>query len=159
MKWKIKKFTELSTRDLYEIYKARIDVFVVEQNCAFADVDEKDLTSLHLMCQDEFGKIIAYARIIATKQDTMIGRVLVRSEYRKSGMGKMLMEKALLSVACRYPEKDIRIQGQSYLKKFYESFGFVRTSDEYLEDGIGHYDMEINHQEVIKFTSHKFSGL
>ncbi len=142
MKWKTKRFTDLTTRELFEIYQARVAVFVVEQACAYREVDEQDLISLHLVAEDDVGVIVAYARLIPAKDNVKIGRVLVNQNYRDNGIGKILLQRAIETAQCRYPDCIIRLQAQSYLLDFYTKFGFRQVSANYLEDGIEHVDME-----------------
>ncbi|EJN93567.1 GNAT family N-acetyltransferase [Streptococcus ratti] len=140
--WKLKTFDELSTHELFAIYKVRTDIFVVEQNCAYPEVDDKDLTALHLFLEN--GQAVsAYCRIIPNNELVQIGRVLVSPENRKKGLAKELVTKALSICQKTFPNQPIYIQAQAYLKSFYASFGFQPSSQEYLEDGIPHIDMKL----------------
>lgn len=141
MHWQIKSFEALSTRELFEIYKIRVAVFVVEQNCAYQEVDNEDLRALHLFACDEVSAVAAYCRIIPHETCVKIGRVLVAAEARKGGLGRVLMQRALVETAARFAGKAVRIQAQVYLQAFYESLGFVADSAVYEEDGIPHIDM------------------
>jgi ElaA protein len=144
LKFKELAFQELSNRDLYEILKLRAEVFIVEQNCPYLDTDEKDFDAIHLMgFIDE--QLVAYARLlpkgISYEKHTSIGRVVTSQSVRKTGAGKELMAKALEVILKKWPKEDIKISAQSYLERFYESFGFVSTGITYLEDDIPHTAM------------------
>lgn len=141
MQWQIKPFTELSTRELFEIYKIRVAVFVVEQNCAYQEADNEDLRALHLFAHDGAGAVCAYCRIIPHETCVKIGRVLVAAGKRQGGLGRELMRCALAETAARFAGQQVRIQAQVYLQAFYESLGFVADSAVYEEDGIPHIDM------------------
>jgi ElaA protein len=144
--WTYKNFDELTTRELYAILQLRNEVFVVEQNCVYQDIDNKDLKSFHLMAFD--GDILAaYCRILPAGlsfEEASIGRVITAPSHRGKGIGVTLLEKAIQAVSTTFNTKPIKIGAQLYLKKFYESFGFTQTSDVYLEDGIEHVDMVLN---------------
>jgi ElaA protein len=139
----VKKFDELTTRELYEIYKLRSKVFVVEQNCAYQDVDDKDLAAAHLMLWDE-GRLEGYARVIPpgmSYAEASIGRVLVEKVQRGQGAGKILMEYALAKCRELYNSKEIVISAQTYLTRFYEQLGFSAEGETYWEDDIPHVRM------------------
>ncbi|WP_319371085.1 GNAT family N-acetyltransferase [uncultured Ilyobacter sp.] len=143
MEWKIKKFDELSNRELYDIMQQRVDVFVVEQNCVYAEIDGKDIDAYHLFATDD-DKVIAYTRILlpgVSFDEVSIGRVLVNMGYRGEGLGQELMKKTMEFVTKDLKEKSIRISAQEYLLEFYLSLGFEEASDIYIEDGIPHIDM------------------
>lgn len=141
MNWTIKRFDELTTRELFEIYKVRAEVFVVEQECLYQDVDEKDLVAYHLFTKED-EDIKAYCRVFLEKEKVKIGRVLVRKKYRKEGLGRELMNIALDFINETFQDMEIFIQAQAYLERFYESLGFVRISEDYLDVGILHLDMK-----------------
>lgn len=143
MSWKIKKFDELTTTELYNILKERAQVFVVEQNCVFQEVDGKDLDSYHLFREDN-GRVIAYVRIVPAGlsfDEWSIGRVIVHKDYRGNGLAYELMNQAIEFLNSELKIKTIKIQAQEYLHKFYSSFGFQSFSEVYLEDDIPHIDM------------------
>ncbi|MEW9054136.1 MAG: GNAT family N-acetyltransferase [Neobacillus sp.] len=143
MNYKIKKFNELTTKELYEILKVRAEVFVVEQNCVYQDLDSKDEVSYHLFLEDN-SEIIAYLRILPkgiSYPETSIGRVLTKASYRKKGLSKEMVQKAIDFIIDILEEKEIKISAQAYLQKFYRSFGFKPISGIYLEDGIEHIEM------------------
>ncbi|MEG0077188.1 GNAT family N-acetyltransferase [Anaerorhabdus sp.] len=137
----IKKFNELDINELYEILKLRVDVFVVEQNCAYPEVDGKDLSSYHVYLKDEEG-IQAYLRVLdkgVSYDDVSIGRVI--SKKRRSGLGTQLIQAGIDVAKNKLDAKKIKIEAQTYAKTFYENVGFVQSSEEFLEDGIPHIEM------------------
>ncbi|WP_409500434.1 GNAT family N-acetyltransferase [Mannheimia glucosida] len=140
LSWYAKCFDELSTQDLFEIYYARTAVFVVEQNCAYQEVDNKDLQAVHFFAKNA-ENLTAYCRLIPADDGVHIGRVLVTKENRGSGLARELVQKAIDYCAENFPTQPIHAQAQSYLQAFYESFGFKTVSAVYLEDGIPHLDM------------------
>ncbi|MGD7022210.1 GNAT family N-acetyltransferase [Rossellomorea vietnamensis] len=143
MSWNIKKFDELTNRELYNLLKERTLVFVVEQNCPYLEVDGKDPFSYHLFKEDD-GEIIAYLRILpagVSYQEVSIGRVFVKKEFRGQGLAEELIKKGLEFIQKELNETTVKIQAQDYLRKFYGSFGFQAISETYLEDNIPHVDM------------------
>jgi ElaA protein len=143
--WKIKKFEELSTPELYQIVRLRSEVFVVEQNCVYQDIDNKDQKALHLFGEFE-GEIIAYSRLFKPGdyfEFASIGRVVVAQKSRDKNFGHELINQSILEIKNHFNEQAITISAQLYLKKFYESHGFVATSETYLEDDIPHIEMKI----------------
>lgn len=144
IRWIIKPFQELSVIELYELIKLRLEIFVVEQNCSYQDADGKDLKSLHLMGYSNDGVLVAYCRILPagiSYAEVSIGRVVSSSLVRGSGVGKQLMLEALKCIEEKFGNSSVRISAQSYLLKFYESFGFKSLGKEYLEDNIPHMEM------------------
>ena len=144
IQWKIKPFEALSVNELYDLLKLRSEIFVVEQNCVYLDLDGKDKVALHLFGEFE-GKIVAHARIFKAGisfDNASIGRVVVDANYRDRKWGHDLMREAIAGIAKHYDEVKITIGAQLYLKKFYESHGFVQSSEMYLEDDIPHIDMK-----------------
>jgi ElaA protein len=145
LNWTFKSFEELTTTELYAILQLRSDVFVVEQNCVYLDIDGKDKKSFHLMAwQDD--DLAAYTRLVPpgiSFTEASIGRVLSSPKYRGLGIGITLMQKSIHHTLESYATNKIRIGAQLYLKKFYEGFGFVAQGDEFLEDGIPHIEMLI----------------
>ncbi|MBN1467671.1 MAG: GNAT family N-acetyltransferase [Fusobacteriaceae bacterium] len=145
MDWYIKKFEQLSLDELYDILKMRSEIFVVEQECVYLDVDGKDKDVFHLFLKEN-NKILAYCRILPrgiAYEEASIGRVIVNKNFRKEKLGETLMTKAISYLKDVLKEKEIKIQAQAYLRSFYKKFGFQEISDEYLEDGIPHIDMEM----------------
>lgn len=141
--WSLKSFDELSAEELYKIIQLRIEVFVVEQNCPFQDADDKDQKSWHYMGW-QAGQLIAYTRIVPPGlafSEPSIGRVVTSKLVRGTGMGRVLMDKSMEELYKIYPGSNIKIGAQLYLKSFYESLGFIKCSDIYLEDGIEHIYM------------------
>ncbi len=144
IKWNIKSFEDLSVKELYDILKLRSEIFVVEQNCVYLDLDGKDKLALHLFGEYE-GKIVAYSRLFKsgiTFDNASIGRVVVDANYRDRKWGNELMQEAISGIQAHFGESKITIGAQLYLKKFYESQGFVQTSEMYLEDDIPHIEMK-----------------
>lgn len=140
----IKHFNELTTDELFEIYKLRVEVFVVEQNCPYQDVDYADRVSYHLYLRDEEG-IQAYSRVIpagAKFEHVSIGRLLTIK--RRAGLGRRMMEESIKVAREKFNADLVEIEGQVYVKKLYEELGFVQTSDEFLDDGIPHVKMELH---------------
>ena len=142
----IKKFKELTLDELYDILQIRVDVFVVEQECPYPECDGFDKTAVHLFYKKN-NKIVAYTRILppdSRYKDPSIGRVIVNSGERGTGLGNKVMNESIRYIKDNYPGEKIKIQAQSYLEKFYSSIGFKKISDEYLEDNIPHIDMILN---------------
>lgn len=143
--WKTKTFDELSTQELYQILRLRSEVFVVEQNCVYQDIDNKDQKALHLFGIVE-GEIIAYSRLFKPGdyfEFSSIGRVVVAEKHRDKNFGHELIDQSILEINRRFNVQNITISAQLYLKKFYESHGFKATSAIYLEDDIPHIEMKI----------------
>jgi ElaA protein len=143
MSWNVKRFDELTTTELYAILKERTQVFVVEQECPYLEVDGKDLLSYHLY-KEENGEIAAYARLLppgVSYTEASIGSVFVRKEYRGRGLAGELLIRSLDFLHGELGETKIKIQAQEYLREFYGSFGFTAVTDSYLDDGIPHIDM------------------
>ena len=143
--WTYKPFSELSGNALYDALQLRQEVFVVEQHCAYLDADGKDLHAYHLLGYDEALRLVCYARIVPpgiSYEEASIGRVVSDPLLRGKGIGRQLIEKSISSLEETFGPVAIRIGGQAYLRKFYESFGF-EVSDQrgYFEDGILHYIM------------------
>ncbi|MEP7256413.1 MAG: GNAT family N-acetyltransferase [Ferruginibacter sp.] len=146
MKWIFKKFDELTAAELYAIMQLRNEVFVVEQNCVYQDADDKDQQSCHLAGWDG-ATLVAYTRIIPpgiAYAEASIGRVVTSPKYRKTGAGKILMQESISNTFSQFNCSKIKIGAQVYLTKFYESLGFFKTGDEYLEDGIPHIEMTLS---------------
>jgi ElaA protein len=144
IQWKIKTFENLSANELYDIMRLRSEIFVVEQNCVYLDLDGKDKVALHLFGEFE-GKIVAYSRLFEAGisfDNASIGRVVVGADYRDKKWGHDLMREAMAGIKSHFGESKITIGAQLYLQKFYESHGFVQTSEMYLEDDIPHIEMK-----------------
>lgn len=143
MDWQIKTFEQLSNRQLYLILQARVDVFVVEQQCPYPELDNYDDQAIHLYMMDK-DQLFAYARLLpagSRYQEPSIGRVLVVKNHRGKGYAYQLMNKAIDYMISNWNENTIKIQAQTYLQSFYESFGFQQITEPYLEDDIPHIDM------------------
>jgi ElaA protein len=143
MSWKVKSFNELTTHELYEILQVRTQVFVVEQECAYLEVDGKDVHAHHLY-KEENGEVVAYARLLpagVSYKEPSIGRVLVKEEHRRRGLASELVERGLAFIHGEWGEQPVKIQAQEYLREFYGSFGFRAITETYLDDGIPHIDM------------------
>jgi ElaA protein len=141
--WTLKKFDELLPAELYAILQLRSEVFVVEQNCVFQDMDNKDQQCYHLMGWRE-NKLIAYTRVVppgVAYTLPSIGRVVTSPAARAGGIGRLLMEKSIAEVYILFGQQPIKIGAQLYLHKFYSSLGFQQTSEIYLEDDIEHVEM------------------
>ena len=141
--WQLKAFDELSPAELYSILRLRNEVFVVEQNCVFQDADNIDQPSHHLMGWVD-NLLVAYTRIVppgVSYAQASIGRVVTAPSHRRAGAGKELMQQSIDTLYRLFGVMPIKIGAQYYLKKFYESLGFVQISDIYLEDGIEHIYM------------------
>lgn len=163
----IKTFDELTSIDIYHILKARSQVFVVEQNCPYQDMDEVDFDCLHLVAHRNEA-LIGYCRIIPpafnTKKSSVnpsgpipsIGRVLVLAEHRGDGVARQMMLEAIKYCRKKYGKKPIIISAQTYLLNFYQSLGFIAEGEHYLEDGIEHVIMVlpvVKKVKVIKESS------
>ena len=144
--WKYKYFGRLTPFELYDLLRLRSEVFVVEQNCVFLDLDTLDLDCFHLL--GYYGNtLIAYSRIVPAGmvyQEASIGRVVTSPSVRKNGAGKQLMQQSIDKLYDTFGEVNIKIGAQFYLKNFYQSFGFSQISEIYLEDGIQHIYMMKN---------------
>lgn len=135
-------FAELNGRQVHDIFKLRQDIFIVEQNCPYHDIDGTDANWLHLCGFDDEG-LVAYARLHCPGDETSeIGRVVVHQRGRGMNYGRELMERAVTEILARAPQQPIELNAQTYLLEFYGSLGFVPIGEEYLEDDIPHKLME-----------------
>jgi len=144
--WSYKSFDTLTSAELYSILQLRNEVFVVEQNCAYQDCDDKDLKSYHFMGWIQ-NKLVAYTRLIpagVAYDEISIGRVVTSPSVRGNKIGKELMQRSIEKLHELFGKSAIMIGAQLYLKRFYESLGFVQCSNIYLEDGIEHIKMILN---------------
>jgi ElaA protein len=157
LKFKCVHFSELTVYELYSVMALRQEVFVVEQNCPYLDADGKDLLGYHLLGYADLAQntegghsnniegLLAYTRLlpkgIAYENYASIGRVINSPKVRRRGVGKMLMEESIAQMTRLFPNDAVKIGAQSYLLNFYESFGFMSTGEEYLEDDIPHTSM------------------
>lgn len=134
----IKKFDELTAEELYDILKLRVDVFVVEQECAYPEIDGKDKCAYHVWLKDDEG-IAAYLRVLdkgVSFDDAAVGRVI--SARRRKGFGTIVLKEGIRIAKEKFKADKITIEAQVYAKKFYENVGFKQVSEEFLEDGIPH---------------------
>jgi ElaA protein len=147
IQYQFKTFESLSIQELYAIMQVRNDVFVYEQHCYYQDLDDKDQACIHVLGWNEQQKLVAYCRILPpglTYPTHSIGRVLVISAYRKQQLGRALMQKTLDYIVTTYGKVPLTIEAQLYLQAFYESLGFVRTSDVFDDAGIDHVEMKLD---------------
>lgn len=143
MIWKIKSFEEITTSELYEIIKARVDVFVVEQDCPYHDLDGYDQQAIHIWAEED-QNVLAYCRIFnkgIKYPETSIGRVLTTEKARGKSLGKQLIQYAVETIENRFHTSVVRISAQDYLLRFYSGYGFEDTGKKYLEDNIPHTEM------------------
>ena len=143
IKFKIKRFNELSTSELYSLLQLRSEVFVVEQNCVYQDIDGKDQKAIHVLGYYE-GVLAAYSRLFKPNdyfKDSSIGRVIVKETHRDKKLGHDLMRTSIEAIKELFHETNITISAQLYLQKFYEGHGFVTVGESYLEDDIPHIEM------------------
>jgi len=139
----VKHFTELSAAELYAILRARQDVFVVEQNCPFPEIDGKDLDAYHLWFEEN-GEILAYARVLdrgVSFETPAVGRVI--SIRRREGLGSRILSEGIRIAREKYSAEAIMLEAQVYARKLYEKQGFVQVSEEFLEDSIPHIIMRL----------------
>lgn len=142
--WIIKSFENLSANELYDILQLRSKIFVVEQNCAYLDLDGKDKKALHLFGVFN-GQIVASSRLLKkgiSYQNASIGRVVVDANFRNKKWGHNLIQESIAGIKTHFNETKITIGAQFYLKNFYERHGFIQCSEIYLEDGIPHIEMK-----------------
>ena len=139
----VKSFDELTTYELHDILRLRSEVFVVEQDCVYQDIDGKDIKAIHIIGKKE-GQIVAYTRCFAPGiyfEEASIGRVIVKEDHRKYGYGHVIMKASKQAIKEKYETNSIKLSAQTYLIRFYKSHGFEITGEEYLEDGIPHIAM------------------
>jgi ElaA protein len=143
MTFEFKQFSELTLNELYEIIQLRAEIFVVEQDCVYNDLDGLDKVAVHQFIKKE-GKIVAYSRLLQPGTrfpEYSIGRVVVKQSERGTGLGIEMMEAAKNFIVNEWGATKIKVSAQKYLRKFYEDLGFEIVTDEYLEDGIPHFGM------------------
>lgn len=146
IRWHWKAFTELSVDELYAVLKLRTDVFVVEQHCAYPELDDRDQKVMHLMGWAG-ERLVAYLRLlppeISPSGQLALGRIVTAPDVRKFGIGSVLVRYGIDYAQQTWPALPIRIAAQEHLRDFYAGFGFKAISESYLEDGIPHIDMEL----------------
>lgn len=141
----VRTTAQLAPQEIVDIMRERVKVFVVEQTCYYQEVDEKDDEAVHVMRRLN-GELVGYTRVIPHDDGEHIsfGRVLVPMQHRRHGYARQVVQDTIDWIHANKPGESIKIQAQSYLQKFYESFGFKPVSDVYLEDNIPHLDMVMN---------------
>lgn len=145
--WSVKPFAALTLMELHDLLKVRVDVFVVEQECPYEEIDNKDPHCFHVIGKNQDGRVIATARIAGrgvVYPECSIGRVAVDLAHRNMHLGQKTMTLAIDFVKSKTDYKTVKIAAQEYLEKFYGSFGFEKISDSYLWDGIPHIDMRLS---------------
>lgn len=143
LRFQIKRFEELHTEELYQLLRLRTEVFVVEQNCVYQDLDNKDQQALHVLGYTA-GQLVAYTRCFDKNlyfEEASIGRVVVHPDYRHLKFGYRLMQKSIAVIQEEFHTTTIKISAQQYLIRFYEQLGFQTTGEGYLEDDIPHIAM------------------
>lgn len=143
LKIDIKNFDSLTTRELYTLLQLRSEIFVVEQDCVYQDIDDKDQKALHILGYQN-KKLVAYTRIFNAGiyfNEASIGRVLVKKDARKKQYGYDIMNASIDAITSHYGPQTIKISAQTYLKTFYNSLGFKEKGEKYLEDEIPHIAM------------------
>jgi ElaA protein len=145
LQYACKTFNELTGEELYDLLRLRQEVFIVEQNCPYLDADGKDKYAHHILAKDESSSILCYTRLlpegVSYEGYSSIGRVVNAPSVRGTGEGKLIMQYSIDKIKQLYPHVPIKIGAQQYLKKFYESLGFVDIGIPYIEDGIPHIIM------------------
>ena len=145
MKVEAKKFSELSVEEIYELLKLRTEIFVVEQECIYQDMDGKDNKAVHILGKQE-DTLVAYTRIFNGGDyydEPSIGRVVVDKKRRGEDKGKEIMNESINYIKNNMQEKEIVLSAQKYLDKFYRDLGFKSEGEDYLEDGIPHQKMRL----------------
>lgn len=143
MHFEFKHFSNITINELYDILQLRAEIFAVEQNCVYNDLDGLDKDATHQFIKKE-GKIIAYSRLLKPGTrfpDFSIGRVVIKQSERGTGLGMQMMTEAKTFILNEWKAEKIKISAQKYLRRFYEDLGFVVVTEEYLEDGIPHFGM------------------
>jgi ElaA protein len=147
LSWRIKFFAELTNFHLYQILKLRQDIFILEQNCLYADADNLDQKSLHaFFVSEEHDQVVAYCRILPaglTSSDVAIGRVVVSDCFRRQGLATKMMKQTIAFIEQEMQPESVVVSAQSHLKYFYSALGFEEVSSPYDEDGIEHIDMRL----------------
>lgn len=143
MIFEFKHYNALSLDELYDILQLRAEIFVVEQDCVYNDIDGLDKDAIHQFYRKD-GEIVAYSRLLKSGTrfpDCSIGRVIVKDSERGTGLGLEMMKQAKSYILNDWKTPKIKISAQKYLRNFYESLGFKIVTEEYLEDGIPHFGM------------------
>ena len=143
--WQVKHYRDLSLNEFHDIVALRQRVFVVEQDCAYLDLDGKDKKCYHLLCRDGKGNVVATARVLPpglSYTESAIGRVVIEDDIRGNGVGHELMNVAMKFALQEFGDSPIMISAQKHLEKYYGQHAFISTGKEYLEDGIPHVEMK-----------------
>ncbi len=149
MHWQIAHFDDFTTRDLYTVMRLRQEVFVVEQNCVYPDLDGLDLSADHILCWED-GDLLAYLRCLKpglSYPQSSIGRIVVSPTARGRDLGRELVTRGITYNFQQWPDSEIRIGAQRYLETFYCSLGFVTDGEPYIEDGIEHVHMNLGNNK------------
>lgn len=144
IEWVKKKWSEISLEELYSVLRLRSEVFVVEQDCVYQDIDNKDQKAIHLLGYIN-KELIAYSRLFNEGdyfKETSFGRAIIKKEKRGQGYGDELVKESLKTIKNYYGNKKVKISAQAHLKTFYSKHAFIAKGKEYLEDGIPHVSME-----------------
>jgi ElaA protein len=145
LNWQVKHYHDLTLNEFHDIIALRLDVFVVEQDCPYLDLDGKDKKCYHLICRDGKGDVMATSRILPpgiSYEYTAIGRVVINKKYRGQGIGHEMMERCIQFSQNEFGNSPIIISAQKHLEEYYGKHQFVSTGSEYLEDGIPHVEMK-----------------
>jgi ElaA protein len=150
LNWSLKTFNQLTINELYDLLKLRSAIFVVEQNCPYLDLDDRDQPAWHLLGRDADGDLVAYTRLIpigfAYEKYAAIGRVVTSEKVRGRGFGRTLMLRSIAEIQQLFPDAPVKIGAQAHLEHFYRSVGFVPTGEAYLEDSIPHISMVLTNE-------------
>lgn len=144
MNWTCVPFAQLSVQQLHDVLRLRSEVFVVEQNCVFLEIDGLDPKTWHLLGTGDDGQLLAYTRLIppgVKAPDALIGRVVTSPTARGGGTGRVLMAESIARCEQLWPGHAITLHAQAHLERFYGSFGFAQSGEPYVEDGIHHIEM------------------
>ena len=144
IEWVKKKWSDISLEELYSVLRLRSEVFVVEQDCVYQDIDNKDQIAIHLLGYIN-KELIAYSRLFNEGdyfKETSFGRAIIKKENRGQGYGDELIKESIKTIKNYYGNKKVKISAQAHLKSFYSKHAFIAKGKEYLEDGIPHVSME-----------------
>ena len=144
MQWILKKYKVLTLDEFHDILQLRTDVFVVEQNCPYPEIDGKDKIAFHFFAKDSTNTMVAYTRIFKAGdyyKEAAFGRVVVHTNFRNQKLGYLLVKKTIDSMIQLFGKTPIKIGAQTHLRNFYGSFGFTQVGEAYIEDGIPHIYM------------------
>jgi len=141
--WEVKSFNDFSLEEFYQLIALRIEVFVIEQDCPYQELDGKDQDSTHVVCKHD-GKVVATTRIVKpgfAYPEPAIGRVVISAEHRGKGLGHQLMKETMDAIRNEYGDIAVKMSAQQHLVPYYGRHGFKQTSEMYLEDDIPHVEM------------------